>query len=128
MDERRAGDRFIPVLWSAINKHARAVVLEIVVAPHMDIAVGVSQRKRRAAEVWNLDTHGEHRKRLVQNSVDHRLIIGNAVIYDVVKAVIVFYIHSVKVVPVVITGQLLYAASCLKTGKIHARKHKYASE
>lgn len=94
----------------------------------MYIADGIGQRKRRAAEVGYLDTHGEHRQRLAQNGIDHRLIIGNAVIYYVIKAVIVFYIHSVKVVPVVIIGQLLYAVNCLKTGKIHARKHKHDSE
>ncbi len=88
----------------------------------MNVAVRVGQRKRRTSEIGRLDLHRQQRKRLFQNCVDHRLIVLDAVIDDVVKTVIVFDIHAIEIISILVIRKLINAADGLDPGEIHSEK------
>ena len=80
----------------------------------MNAAVRIGQSKRRTAETGRFDLHRQQRKSLFQDRIDHRLIVLNAVIDDIVKAVIVFDIHAVEIVSIRVIRKLLNVADGLK--------------
>ena len=124
----RRGHRPIAVFRRAVDEHRRGVVFEIVIAPHVHIAVGVRQRERRAAEAGRLDFHRKERQRVLQNGVDHRLIVLDAVVDDVVKAVIVFDLHAVEVVAVVIIRELFDAVHRLYAREVDPDEHEHGGQ
>ena len=90
----------------------------------MNAAVRIGQSKRRAAETGRFDLHRQQRKRLFQNRVDHCLIVLNAVIDNIVKAVIEFDIHAIEIVSIRVIRKLLHAADGLEPCEIHSKKRK----
>ena len=90
----------------------------------MNVAVRIGKSKRRTAEIGRFDFYRQQRKSLFQNRIDHRLIVLYAVINDIVKAVIVFDVHTKEVVSIFVIRKLLNAANGLNPGEIHSKKHK----
>ena len=90
----------------------------------MNIAVRIGQTKRRTAEIGRFDRHRQQRKSLFQNRINHRLIVLNAVIDNIVEAVIVFDIHAVEILSILVISKLLNAADGLDPGEIESKKRK----
>ena len=72
--------------------------------------------------------HRKERQRVLQNGVDHRLIVLDAVVDNVVKAVIVFDLHAVEVVAVVIIGELFDAVHRLYAREVDPDEHEYGGQ
>ena len=90
----------------------------------MNVAVRIGQTKRRTAKIGCFYLHRQQRQRLFQNCVDHRLIVRNAVIDNIVKIVIVLEIHAIKIVSILVISKLLNAAEGLDSGEIQSKKRK----
>ena len=90
----------------------------------MNIAVRIGQRKHRTAKIGRFDLHRQQRKSLLQNRIDHRLIVLNAVSNHIVKIVVVFDLHAIEIVSIRVFCKLLNAADGLKSGEIQPPKRK----
>ena len=93
----------------------------------MNVTVRIGQTKHHTAEIGRFDRHRQQRKRLFQNRIDHRLIVLNAVIDNIVKIVIVFDIHAVEIVSIRVIRKLLNAADGLDSGEIQSKNASKAN-
>ena len=58
--------------------------------------------KGAAPELWGFHMDGQQGKRFLQDGIDHRLVVGDAVVDDIVDAVIVPDVHAVEIIVAVI--------------------------
>ena len=88
----------------------------------MNAAVRIGEGKGRTAVFWHFHFYRNDWQCLLQDCVNHRLVILDAIVDDVIQAVIVLDIHAIEIVAIRVIRQLLNAAHGLDSGEIHAQK------